>query len=430
MNTFTPSMVTSNSSILQPKIEANLLAEADLHLGYFQQIESQLLDCMGISDQQPSHSHNIEVSGEDYMHEPGGIIDMPSPGNKNSACLDEIPPKPIEDHIVIGIPIVGRSSLAKNAHDAPSKEQSLDKRLTHADMLHKCLKEKDKIPVLFHNGHPVGKYASLFMKELGIAVKKHAPLQVQGWKKVKDEQKRPIFQQLESAFLVDFSLGPDSVKKDTDRIMGKQYSRYRQRMHIHYKTLTDLPWEDRLKHVPEEFCKSEADWVYMCKLFESQTFKKLSLLNSRKSLSQYTDNRPGEEDGIDDSNVTNTSERCRQGESDEAANNDKQSGSDNQDASNQVPSGHRDSLQPSDAVSLIAANAELRGELHSVRTAIQLMEDKVWSLEANQKRLEEIIKANTQIVETNQLMMQRVFEKLASDIAQSLTSSAAPPPPP
>ncbi|KAL1553449.1 hypothetical protein AAHA92_14126 [Salvia divinorum] len=315
MNTFTPSTVTSNSGLLQPKIEANLLAEDDLHLGSFQQLETQLLDCMGISDQQPLHSHKIQVSGEDYMHEPGGSIDIPLPGNKNSACLD-------------------------------------------------------------------GKYASVFMKELCIAVKKHAPLQVQDWKKVTDEQKRPIFQQLENAFLVDFNLGPNSVKKETDKLMSKKYRVYRLKMHKHYKTLTHLPWEDRLKHVPEELCKSEADWLYMCKLFESETFKKLSLINSRIA------------------------------------------------ATPKPTKYRRDGLRPSDAASLIAANAELRSELHNARTAIQLMEDKVRTLEANQKRLEEIIKANTQIVETNQLMMQRVFEKLASDIAQSRTSSAPPPPPP
>ncbi|KAL1553450.1 hypothetical protein AAHA92_14126 [Salvia divinorum] len=353
MNTFTPSTVTSNSGLLQPKIEANLLAEDDLHLGSFQQLETQLLDCMGISDQQPLHSHKIQVSGEDYMHEPGGSIDIPLPGNKNSACLD-----------------------------APSEEQGLDKRLTHADRLHKCLKRK--IAVLFRkkDGHPVGKYASVFMKELCIAVKKHAPLQVQDWKKVTDEQKRPIFQQLENAFLVDFNLGPNSVKKETDKLMSKKYRVYRLKMHKHYKTLTHLPWEDRLKHVPEELCKSEADWLYMCKLFESETFKKLSLINSRIA------------------------------------------------ATPKPTKYRRDGLRPSDAASLIAANAELRSELHNARTAIQLMEDKVRTLEANQKRLEEIIKANTQIVETNQLMMQRVFEKLASDIAQSRTSSAPPPPPP
>ncbi|KAL1553451.1 hypothetical protein AAHA92_14127 [Salvia divinorum] len=403
---------------------------------------------MEISDQQPSHSHKIEVSSDGYMHEPGSSIDMSSPGNKNTACLDEMPPKPVEDHTVNDVPIVGRSSLAKKEHDAPSEEQGLDERLTHADRLHKCLKEKDKIPVLFRkkDGPPVGKYASVFMKELGVAVKIHAPLQVQGWKKVTDEQKRPIFQQLENAFLIDFSLGPNSVKKETDKLISKKYRWYRQKMHIHYKTLTHLPWEDRLKHVPEKLRKREADWVYMCKLFESETFKKYSLVNSGnaattkttkyrgggKSLSQYryeADNRPGEEDSIDDSNVTNTSERGRRGESAETTNNEKQSGSDNQDygshsleelnetlrASNQIRPELRDGLRPSDA---------------TARTAIKLMEDKVHTLEANQKRLEAIIQANTQIVETNQRMMQRVFEKLACDIAQSLTSSAPPPPPP
>ncbi|XP_057791917.1 uncharacterized protein LOC131008848 isoform X2 [Salvia miltiorrhiza] len=476
MQSFTPSTVASNSSLLQPKIEANPFSEDDLHLGSFQKLETQLLDCMGISDQQPSHSPKIEV-GDDYMHEPGSSIDTPSPGSKNSACLDDMPPKRVEDHTVIDVPIIGRSSVTKNSPDAPSKEQGLDKQpLKHADRLRKYLKENDKIPVLFHkkDGHPVGKYASVFMTELGIAVKKHAPLQVKGWKKVTEEQKRPMFQRLESAFMVDFSLGPRSVKRETDKLMSKRYRDYRQKMHRHYKTLTHLPWEDRLKHIPVEFCKSEADWEFMCKMFESETFKKYSVINSGnqakikptykyrgggKSLSQYryeAVDGSREEDGIPDSNVTNDSKRGYRGESAETANNEKQIGLDNHNsrqsleevyvatrACDQVRSGHTarpgDDLQAAKSTSadatasLIAANAELRrelastqSELHSMQTTLQLTEDKVWILEANQRRLEETIQANTQIMEANQRMMKHVFEKLAFDIGQSLT---APPPP-
>lgn len=86
----------------------------------------------------------------------------------------------------------------------------------------------------------------------------------------------------------------------------------------------------------------------------------------------------------------------------------------------------------SDATPLIATNAELRNELHCMWIALQLTGDKVRMLEANQKRLDETIETNTQIMEANQRMMKQVFEKISSDIVQSLAqlpSSALPPPP-
>lgn len=60
MECFTPSMITSNSSLLQPKIEMNLFSEVDPNLGSFQKLETQLLDDMEISEQQLSYSHKTE----------------------------------------------------------------------------------------------------------------------------------------------------------------------------------------------------------------------------------------------------------------------------------------------------------------------------------------------------------------------------------
>ncbi|KAH6781636.1 hypothetical protein C2S51_006929 [Perilla frutescens var. frutescens] len=497
MESFTTLMVTSNSCPLQPKIEVNLFSEDDHNLGPFQQLETQLLDSMEISEQQSSHSIKPEdilmvcycffcpgkVFGEEYMHEVVGVSNMHSPGNKNLACLDDMSPKHIEGQPVNDMPIVGRSSTATNAADVPTQKQRSVKGLKHADRLRKYLKEKHKIPITFRkkDGLPVGKYASLFKTELGIAVKKFAPLQVSGWKNITEEQKRPIFHRLESAFTVDFGLGPSLVKKETENLMSRRYRDYRQKMHEHYKTFMHMPWEDRLKHVPKEHCRSEADWEFMCKMFESETFKKASAINSgnraktkpsyiyrggSKSLSQYkydVDNGSEENDDTTISNVTNSSQKNCPGETAETAksNNDEQIGLENHDDGSQsleevtVAKRARDQVQESraghvavlgnwldqpakrtccDATSLIATIAELRkelvstqDELHSTRAALQLTEDKTQMLEANQKRLEETVQASTQIVEANQRMMKRVFERLATDIAQSLSSTPPPP---
>lgn len=88
-------------------------------------------------------------------------------------------------------------------YHAAFTEKHVDKRPKHADTLCKCSKENGKIPLIFpkKDGHPVGKYASEFMTELGKAVKKFAPLQVSGWKRVREEQKQPIFDRLEVSII-------------------------------------------------------------------------------------------------------------------------------------------------------------------------------------------------------------------------------------
>lgn len=55
--------------------------------------------------------------------------------------------------------------------------------------------------------------------------------------------------------------------------MNVRFRNNRRYMHQHYKTLNHLPWEERLKCVPTEYCESEADWEFMCTMFESEDFK-------------------------------------------------------------------------------------------------------------------------------------------------------------
>lgn len=60
METLTPSTVTSNISLQLPKIEIDLCSHEDLNLVPFQQLETQLLDSMEITEQQSSKSHLLE----------------------------------------------------------------------------------------------------------------------------------------------------------------------------------------------------------------------------------------------------------------------------------------------------------------------------------------------------------------------------------
>lgn len=67
-----------------------------------------------------------------------------------------------------------------------------------------------KIPVTFrkYDGRPSGKYAAMFMTELGIVIRCFAPLQVKSWRDITIEQKMPMFDRLQVCqvlFLEDWS---------------------------------------------------------------------------------------------------------------------------------------------------------------------------------------------------------------------------------
>lgn len=55
------------------------------------------------------------------------------------------------------------------------------------------------MPIIFlkKDGHPTGKHASVFMTELGIAVKNIVPFKISSWKDVTKEQKQRICDALE-----------------------------------------------------------------------------------------------------------------------------------------------------------------------------------------------------------------------------------------
>lgn len=74
-----------------------------------------------------------------------------------------------------------------------------DTRATHSDILQSLIERQGKIHVTFHkvDDHPSGQYVTTFMIELGIVIKKFAPLQVSKWKELTEEKKMPIFDRLE-----------------------------------------------------------------------------------------------------------------------------------------------------------------------------------------------------------------------------------------
>ncbi|KAG6499912.1 hypothetical protein ZIOFF_039724 [Zingiber officinale] len=150
-----------------------------------------------------------------------------------------MPPKRIEHLPVLETPVDDSSSSGR-----PLCRET---RGTHFDRLRRQISDRGRLPVTFRqsDGHSIGPNAASFMTELGLSVKKFAPLQE----------------------------GSSSVMKETDRLMSARYRDNRSKMHNYYKKLSYLPPVERRQHIPIEFCKTQDDWDYMCALFESEAFQ-------------------------------------------------------------------------------------------------------------------------------------------------------------
>ncbi|KAG6538579.1 hypothetical protein ZIOFF_003703 [Zingiber officinale] len=178
-----------------------------------------------------------------------------------------MPPKRIEHLPVLETPIDDSSSSGR-----PLRRET---RGTHSDRLRRQNSDRGRLPITFRqsDGHPIGPNAASFMTELGLSVKKFAPLQAKSWKHIPAENKRMIYDRISAAFDISFQEGSSSVMKETDRLMSARYRDNISKMHNHYKKLSHLPPAERRQHIPIEFCETQDDWNYMCDLFESEAFQ-------------------------------------------------------------------------------------------------------------------------------------------------------------
>ncbi|KAG6502432.1 hypothetical protein ZIOFF_034705 [Zingiber officinale] len=143
---------------------------------------------------------------------------------------DTMPPKRIEHLPVLEIPIDDSSPSGRPLYK--------ETRGTHSDRLQRQISDRGRLPVTFRQSdeHPIGPNAASFMTELGLSLKKFAPLQAKSWKHIPTENKRMIY----------------------DRI-----------------SLSRLPPAERRQHIPIEFYETHDVWDYMCALFESEAFQVL-----------------------------------------------------------------------------------------------------------------------------------------------------------
>ncbi|XP_042387386.1 uncharacterized protein LOC121979458 [Zingiber officinale] len=185
-------------------------------------------------------------------------------------------PKRIEHLPVLETPVDDCSSSGR-----PLCRETRD---THSDRLRRQISARGRLPVTFRqsDGHPIGPNAASFMTELGLSVKKFAPLQAKSWKHIPAENKKMIYDRISAAFDISFQEGSSSVMKETDRLMSARYRDNRSKMHNHYKKLSHLPPAERRQHIPIEFCETQDDWDYMCTLFESEKRSAINVENRGK----------------------------------------------------------------------------------------------------------------------------------------------------
>ncbi|KAG6538526.1 hypothetical protein ZIOFF_003650 [Zingiber officinale] len=226
---------------------------------------------------------------QSFLNDEDEDIEIDSDTDDQISLTDDsaIPPKRIEHLPVLETPIDDSSSSGR-----PIRRET---RGTHSDRLRRQISDRGRLPVTFRqsDGHPIGPNAASFMTELGLSVKKFAPLQAKSWKHIPAENKRMIYDRI--------SEGSSSVMKETDRLMSARYRDNRSKMHNHYKKLSHLPPAERRQHIPIEFCETQDDWDYMCTLFESETFQDdMVRLRDECILSQNP------EDGIDVLQIADT----------------------------------------------------------------------------------------------------------------------------
>ncbi|KAK6156728.1 hypothetical protein DH2020_010976 [Rehmannia glutinosa] len=183
-----------------------------------------------------------------------------------------MPPERVEDQPVIN-PVT--DVPGEKTSNAPAPKKRKETRATHGEKLRRHVESEGKISLTFRkiDGRPVGSHRAEFATEVGVAVKKFAPLQMLGWRHIFEEQKQPIYDRLSEMSDVDLGTGPESFRKETNKMMNARYRDLRTRMHDYYKKFAHLPWDDRVKQMPEKLCDSQEDWEYLCRLFETDQFK-------------------------------------------------------------------------------------------------------------------------------------------------------------
>ncbi|KAG6499844.1 hypothetical protein ZIOFF_039639 [Zingiber officinale] len=203
---------------------------------------------------------------QSFLNDEDEDIEIDSDTDDQLSLSDDsaMPPKRIEHLPVLDTPIDDSSSSGR-----PIRRET---RGTHSDRLRCQISDRGRLPVTFRqsDGHPIDPNAASFMTELGLSVKKFAPLQAKSWKHIPAENKRMIYDRI--------SEGSSSIMKETDRLMSARYRDNRSKIHNHYKKLSHLPPAERRQHIPIEFCETQDDWDYMCTLFESEAFQKRSAI--------------------------------------------------------------------------------------------------------------------------------------------------------
>ncbi|KAG6493174.1 hypothetical protein ZIOFF_048151 [Zingiber officinale] len=129
---------------------------------------------------------------QSFLNDEDEDIEIDSDTDDQISLSDDsaMPPKRIEHLPVLETPIDDSSSRGR-----PIRRET---RGTHSDRLRRQISDRGRLPVTFRqsDGHPIGPNAASFMTELGLSIKKFAPLQAKSWNHILAENKRMIYDRI------------------------------------------------------------------------------------------------------------------------------------------------------------------------------------------------------------------------------------------
>ncbi|KAK0608616.1 hypothetical protein LWI29_033395 [Acer saccharum] len=133
-----------------------------------------------------------------------------------------------------------------------------------------------QLHVDFSSGKPKGPNAEMFSTEIGIVVRSHAPLNVEKWDDIPEEQTQPLIDRVLSKFDVDIS--KPYVKDWMLKRMRLRFNGFRNKLNEEFKSFSDK--KTALENQPK-YLDSQEYWVFLCDRFDSAKFQDRSNKNKK-----------------------------------------------------------------------------------------------------------------------------------------------------
>ncbi|PIN15991.1 hypothetical protein CDL12_11359 [Handroanthus impetiginosus] len=97
----------------------------------------------------------------------------------------------------------------------------------------KAIGEKPKLIILVGVNRPTGIHSSKHASMIGVLIKLEAPMQVEGWANISEDEREDLFLKL----ILDYEVDKPHVMKCICKSFAKQYATFRLKAHSYYKKM-------------------------------------------------------------------------------------------------------------------------------------------------------------------------------------------------